>query len=640
MRDQGQHTQDVLCLDTMVGDILAIVNCIQLLGETDVFRAWLAGHHGIEDHEDLLEGYKFALNVLLRRLHDAVAYSAALGLSEDVVFSRARFVGIPLEKLPNSCDKTVILKHMHFEAKKVLRARTWAGVGSQTRQFQKVVLAPFDELKSNSTVSARHRIADVDAAIALSSMFHAYIYLVDTSKGLPQGYFVSMLRNTVAEPLGHTSQHYLARAFRGYKYALQFLWFRLLGGEFGGTPLARLHESDDWRDLGNRFELVRNDVIRPREAQAGAVFPMESLVHRGACAPTSLACLLTFDAPRPTLSHKERLDQAFLWYPVEFVDASEANIFNGVATFASLLSGIVEMNKRVGEKDKTPVIKLTHPTDDPDLYHFSYGALVELRSYSGMSDYSGWMLFYDCCYNSGSGVEGLRFADQLISEFSQGGFVQLAEETVRREEFLELMKGRLLSVTKRQILDAVRTRDELKWANDRLATAAGLLLELLAYYAICGSSHGGNVKKAEWDYKHLQQQIDVLVRDQASLLFLECKKPLSDLCEQAVRLGEKAKVLLRDPQFRRTWEVHEPTDVRHMLLVWDRPEDSVIRALTQQGTEVMVLSEELYKHPSFTRKDKGRLETVFKREGIARGPFGDSDDIPVLHARAEELFEL
>ena len=98
MEGETKNIKNTFTLDTMIGDILGIVNALEHLGQTDKFKDWLVSYHGIEDHNDLLEGYKFALNVLIRCLHDAIASSLSLNLSEDIIFSRARFVGIPLHR--------------------------------------------------------------------------------------------------------------------------------------------------------------------------------------------------------------------------------------------------------------------------------------------------------------------------------------------------------------------------------------------------------------------------------------------------------------------------------------------------------------------------------------------------------------
>lgn len=617
------------------------MNAIRLLGQTDEFRGWLVTYHGIQNDRDLFEGYKFALDVLSRLLHDAIAYKSSLNLSEDLVFSRARFVGIPLHKVPNSCDKAILLKNIHANAKGILRARAWSELDEGINQFEKEILSPFDNLKSASVVSPHYNISNLDEAVLYSSMFQVYIFLNDTRRGLPHGYRQSMLEDSLFEGFRLKNKEYLRRVFEGYTYSIQFLWHCLLEDRFSETSLVELHESADWYELDKYFARIQSEIIKPLEKETGASWGLDSLIHLAGPADKALEHLLVFKPPEPKLSEKEQLEQAFLWYEIELIDASESTVFNGVATFVSLLTGTVEMKRRIGAREKVHVIRLVHPTDEPNRRDFSYAILEEIFGSFGISDYSGWLLFYDCCYDSGSGVQELRFAEQCISDYLRDGLIELMERTVDKGEFLKLMGKSLLSTTKQAIFGVEQTRNALRVATDKLGTSSGLLLEFLGYYAFSPSSSDGDVKRIDWNYNRLDQQIDILVRDRTSLTFIECRKPsIDDPLEQGKKLRKKARILLGDAEFKREWEIDERTQIRYMLLTWDRPQQMTIESLNRQGIEIVILSEEVRRHPKFLGKSKDKLRKVFDRERILTSGVKETDGVASGDEEGGEVLEI
>lgn len=186
---------------------------------------------------------------------------------------------------------------------------------------------------------------------------------------------------------------------------------------------------------------------------------------------------------------------------VHYHKCCEGTVFNGVATFVSLMSGTVEMKKRIGAGEKVHVIRLVHPTGEPNRHDFSYAILVDVLGI--LSDYSGWLLFYDCCYNSGSGVQELKFAEQWISDYLHDGLIELTERTVGKDEFRKLMERLLLSTTKQAIFGVEQTRKVLRVASDKFGTSIGLLLELLGYYAFSPSSSEKDMNKIDWNYNRL-----------------------------------------------------------------------------------------------------------------------------------------
>ena len=102
-----------------IGNILAIVNCIGLLGQVNDFSDWVSKVHHLELNKELFEGYKFTFDVLFGRLFDEIGRNSSLDLKEDMWLSRALFAGIPISKVPNTSEKAVLLRNIHYLANKL-----------------------------------------------------------------------------------------------------------------------------------------------------------------------------------------------------------------------------------------------------------------------------------------------------------------------------------------------------------------------------------------------------------------------------------------------------------------------------------------------------------------------------------------
>jgi len=596
-------------IEKRVDDVLAIINALKLIGDVKAFRGWLATHHRITNDMDHFEGYKFTFNVLARRLHNEIGTNMSLGLYEDIVFSRASFAGIPLNKVPNSCEKTILLKNMHKAVRKVLRSSTWEGLETSVAQFENDILHPFVRLKSISIANPRYNLNSLDEALNYATIFEVYIYLNDTRHGIPHGYPQSMLDNSLHWLFEGNKDNYLRKAFKGYKYAIQFLWSCLLGERFDDSPLVKMHKVASWNSLDRYFEIIRAEIIQPLERKSGANLGLAPIIILCDDPKGIIGGLLRSIPPEPRLSKKEQLEQLFLWYPIELIDASEGALFNGVPAFVSALAGSIEIKRTLGNPEKTQVIRLIHPIDAYKNY-FSYCVLMEVTGL--FSDASGWILFFDCCYDTGSGIQDLNFAEQFITQYLEKGLIEVREKQITKGEFLSLMRPMLISSTKKEMLSAQRTNKNLRNIKDRFDTSRGLLLELLAYYIYCSLADINT--KVEWNYTYSKQQIDVLIRHVGRITFVQCTAWAPGLIQDSQRLKQKADILCTDPVFCKEWGIDNNVAKEYVVLVWDRPSPSIITAVRRQGIIIRILSEEINKHSKLLLKNKDKIRHVFVEE--------------------------
>ncbi|MFC1907207.1 hypothetical protein ACFLW8_03880 [Chloroflexota bacterium] len=379
--------------------------------------------------------------------------------------------------------------------------------------------------------------------------------------------------------------------FEGYKLAIQYLWFRLLGDEFSRSEASNIHVATDWDMFDEYYRPIQYELINPKEVLTGMRTGFNTLLVAGARAKSEISELLEPKAKEQPLSPKRELQRKFLWYDIEMVDAS-STIFSGVLNFVSLLVGAVVFRQRVGNPDPLLVIRIKHPAGGLDKYDYSYGVLLEAYGEFGISDYSGWLLFYDCCGDY-SGFAGSQhaMAEKEIREHLNQQTIEVHEITIEKDNLLNLLQGKLLSTTKNVMLAAEQTRSTLRLTKNQLGAARGLLLELIGTHHYCNVSD--DTVKVEWGYELLGKEIDVLVRTEKSLVFVECKKPeITDPVKQADKLKGKAGELLSLTEFCTTWNVNSSTHREFVFATWERPSTAVLRKMKAIGVRVLILSQE------------------------------------------------
>jgi hypothetical protein len=584
------------------GDILGAVHLLSILLDVETFKRWLASYHGPDTVAHIFNGYMFGLRTLVRLLHKAIDFDFSLDLTEDFVLSRARFYGVPIAEIPNSCEKAILLRNVHKASRNLLGSKSWVQLESRTKEFSDAVLIPLRRLLSYTKLTLPKVTPDHETAVNLVSQWQLHLFLSDTRRGYPHGYHQPMLPDRLTEER-------LSEAFEGYKLAVQYLWYRVLGDEFDGSVAAQIHKATSWREFDKYYRPIQYELIDPKEKLTGLNWGFNTLLVAEVGAKSMISDLLEPKAKEQPLSPQKELERKFLWYDVELVDAS-STIFSGVLTFISLLSGTVLLRQRVGNSDPLLVMRVKHPVDGTGAYDYSYGILLETHGSFG-SDYSGWLLFYDCCGDY-SGFAGSQhaMAEQEIQEHLSHKAIEIHEVTIPKDKLLNLMRGKLLSTTKDVMLAAEQTRSDLRLAEDKLGAARGLLLELLGmrhYYA----ASRGNIR-IEWAYERLGQEIDLLVGTGTSLIFVECKKPeVDNPVEQVDKLKKKAATLLSSTEFNTEWGVTSRTQMRYAFATWGRPQPAVLKKLGESGVAILVLSLE---KAGIGRTARDRLETVLDAE--------------------------
>ena len=245
--------------------------------------------------------------------------------------------------------------------------------------------------------------------------------------------------------------------------------------------------------------------------------------------------------------------------------------------------------------------------------------------YGLISDASGWLLFFSCCYDfTGTGLSQLQMVDGLISGYEKEGLVRVYKHSVTEDRFLNLMEPYLLFPPRAQeprispresrlkeIQEIAEVKKVLQETKDILGTARGLLLEFLGYYVFNVQENA----RLEWNYTRNGIQIDLLLRTKTEIRFFECKKPLGNIVSQAERFKTKSEDFIKDNQFVNEWEIGSNIDRVLTFIVWDRPNPTEYEEIASLRINIVVISEQLKTHRKFQGKEKDKIRHAFGELG-------------------------
>jgi len=562
--------------------ILSFVNILKITSKTDEFQEWVRLHHQIEVDEHIFVGYKFFLSVCIRGIVNSVIYEESLGLDEDFTFFRARFVGVTLEDIPNTCEKTVFIKNVWLISRQLRKAKNWEDLNEALESLDRIVFS-FDHFFEDY-ISVTNSLGK-DECLRVLTIIYTHIFLNDTGKGIPHIYrLVPILKTNIKE-------QYMEKAYLGYVYALQYLWFALLEeNKFKKTSLRELHkahiiyhdvneELDDglelqsftqnhlitnkeknnsetfskWLALDSFFGKINEEIVFQikKELNTDIVFHPLLKVKKGYDKKYFAELLSVQRISDPvylaeSTNHnliKKRLDYLFLWYNIDLLDSQELMLFNGLPSFISVLLGTVESSRLFAQEDIISVLKFKHPIEGTELYDYSYAVLVHAFSGMGISDYSGWLVFYDCATDYESSDLLFLQAEHLIDTFVEESKIEIKTELVGKDIFKEYLSKKIISAAS----DGLSLSEIKSKADIFAAEAKGKLFE----YAFCNwllERHSTSNSIIKFDVQENNEQIDAYEEFEDRIELYECKvqlhtEKIGDVVDQVKR---KVKALSSD----------------------------------------------------------------------------------------------
>lgn len=560
-------------------ETFAFLNMLSILSKTDEFRKWLINFHNLKDHDQFFEGYKCLVLTALRGFINSILMNDPFKLRDDELFTIANSRGFNIEKLPNSCEKVVFLKNVWRLSKSIRKPKSWKDLNV------KEALAPL--LKSYEVILKQNLKATKNTSkldsLTFATEFCAYLFLIDTRKARPHGYYVSILNNDL-------NLQYLDKIFTGYAYSLQFLWYKLLGSErFQKSCVKDLHRSqkvrfehdkktltinigtanservieetleekrerkfrksvfEKWLSIDQFFEEIRSEIIQPLEKKLdhGLGSLGKGLLQIEKFRKSNLGSLLKKDSTmEPAFvkkkdddSIKKQLDVKFLWEDLDILDAGQASWeFNGVFAFISMLTGYVKILHDHDSEGVVKVMIIKHPSDDESHYYYSFAILV--ASYGIFAHDSGWIVFFDCAMDSsGSGVELRDSCLNTIEKFRKDNSISVEELIVDKKLFKEFLDSRGVSYSKH-----TETSTLYREANEIVSQAKGKLFEYIFFkYWFDNKKH----KIIRCDFSLNDEQIDCIAVDERTVIVFECKLQLHEIQKTIKQIQKKIAAVKR-----------------------------------------------------------------------------------------------
>jgi len=522
-------------------ELLATLNILKITTNVKDFEAWLKNYHDIELTDNIFEGYKFFVTTIIRVLDGAIESDTSLELNEDVVFFRARFKGIPIEEIPNTCEKTVFIKNLLSLTKPLRKSKSWKEIKNAIRNLNRL-FELFDNLYKESKPTIN---IEKSTALNILSKFYTLILLNDTQRGLPLGYYSA---STLKANIG---SKYLEKVFEGYVLTLQYLWFKLLSAEiFNNSCVNSLHEVlktnnvEGWYALVEFYGKINGEIIEPLEDELKMTLGIEPLLVIEKVDKNIFRHLLSkrgLDEPeyfkkRRKDDIKKWLDYKLLWYNVEVL-SSTGSIFSGVPAFIAILLGLTKL-----VKDKIFVKVFEHEVEGVNGYDYSYGILIPAFGSLGITDYSGWLIFFDCATDySGFGGSLYSWAKFWIDKLKKDNLIEVEEIEVDKNIFKEYLKERSVSsvfdmVVADRIIDISKIKSEFEELK-------GYIFELIVYKWLTTK----NFDKIRHNHFIDGEQIDVFYREGKKIYLYECKVALhkDSLKDKLKQIKRKTDVLRR-----------------------------------------------------------------------------------------------
>lgn len=424
-----------------IGDFLGIVQCLLIITDVTSYKKWINEYHSMEVMNSHLPGYKLLFDTLFRMLVSDIERNTSLKLTSDDMFDRASFTGTSVNNLPNTCEKTILIKNLLEYFRDVIDSNNWAKLENCMSKLSNQVLYPFNRVRDVSVIDSQYAVPDLDTAVTYSSMFQTYIFLNDTSRGIPHGYMPAMIDDEeVTIGYQYRIAQRLGNAFEGYKYGVQYLWSRLLKRKFQESVVSDIHKTNDWKSFDKYFDRIQTEIINPLEKSTRAIMGYDRFIVVKRSPKHFFLELLEKKPPEKELPPKEYLRREFLWYPIQLVDSSDYS-FSGIPAFAPLLMGMIQNKRRSKNKTKAKVVRIIHGGVEDHRRSYSYAVLSELSGY--ISDSSGWLLFFDCCDDRGSTSGLFRYVESLLKRYYENEFIEILNLRIAKEEFIDLIKDEI-----------------------------------------------------------------------------------------------------------------------------------------------------------------------------------------------------
>ena len=575
-------------------EIFGFIRIINKLRDVKSFNDWLFDFHKIKNNLEFFDGYLFLIIVCLRKMIDSISIDNSLDLEEDFIYNRAVFTGKFINDLPNSSEKIIFLKNIYNITKKVNRSKSWIELNQNLDYVNQNLFSKYEYLLENClSINEKLSSYSLDNILDNLAIFNSYLFLIDTSHGKPKGYISILLKDKLTPT-------YLINSFKGYIYGLQYLFSSFLGSEFEKTSLTKLHQCYKprkklnkieknkihyarrlWLCIDKYFPLIQEEIVEPIEKKInfrlGDYFSEPVFTPFAIPNKNKLKELIIKIPPEPSYLNKsdqksifKQLKLNLLWYPFKVL-SGEYPIFTGVMSFIIVLNGNVTLKSSYDIKEKVEVIRFIHPLNNAK-NNYSYAILIDNLTNTGLTDYSGWLIFYNCCNDfSGFGGNSHIQAEHFISLYIDKKLLNIREFRIPLDNF-----NKFLDENEERSYLRLTTQDNYESLK---ADIKGKFFEsIVSYYLL---KKGLDVK---WAPKTEIAQIDIIAQNDDILYFYECKVTLGQkYLEIARKFLNKIEKLIEERDFiLEQMKIDKITKYRIVLVIWNNLDSKRKKAIKKQ----------------------------------------------------------
>lgn len=538
----------------LTSQIIPSLQTLKIIGDVKTFVSWLKTQHPNINSENLFEGYKYSLICCLNCFVDGISSDEILEINNDFLLNRALSENISIDQIDSSCEKTIFLKNLRPYYKAIEKAKSYDDIIESLEKFNREVGSKFDEIFMKNIIISNDLELDKETATKFLLIDYAHTYLVQINNNGPTANSIHPLS------VNWTEANKKALYLEGYKYAVQFLWYQLLGeNEFNQTHLTKLHLADSWRDykyiekekpedsvfdnifnqefnldeqtsFDSYFYWIKKEITDPLHNQYKIyIYTIESYFkfqphgyHKQALFSGLLEAKKQKNEVK--LNWDAQIQKCLYWYPFEIVNARESQMHHGIPSFNTMLAGTTTLhNSTNSEFSKIIAAKFTHPhTGSKTKHDYSYGILVDSQSAAGHY-YSGWVIYQNACgdYSGFSGSEH-KSTEELIQKYLKDEKIELRELSIPLEKFIDFTNQYTKSETERSIIE------QNKLIPDIIQKSKAYLLELITYY-VCSRKYAANYtitlgegSKVKGD-KNKGGEKDIVLKNKNEVIVIECK---------------------------------------------------------------------------------------------------------------------
>ncbi|MBI2268782.1 MAG: hypothetical protein HYU69_00320 [Bacteroidetes bacterium] len=582
-------------MNSLVHNIIPSIRILKLISNSQDYEFWLKKEYRKPVDAKIFQGYKFFIECAFSQLFDHVAGEDFFKAQEDFLLQCASGQSKFIEKLPNTCERIIFLKNIYNSFKPVLKSKNLSELNSNLQSFLNE-MEVFEKIFDGYFKFSRRKNITRGNAIGFLLMENLYIQFTQVNNNGPVAYHGTLLKNYWID------DNRLEFCLYGYKYALQYIWHKIVGEKvYRKTSLRLMHRALSWRKyvylkqpkglshmeqiLNQRFDLkrqtsldsyfyrIKHEIITPTERKydfdilsAENFFKTNDKRFQKKIFKKLLSSKGMAD-PYSTLSMEEKIEMLLYWHPL-LVFEEGAAMHNGIPAFITLLAGTIALRKNTRTFRKVIVCKFVHPLDEKR-NDYSYGILIDSKAAAGHY-YNGWLLYYDCCgdHSGFSGSEQKR-AEEIIQKYKRNGRLQLREMSVDKGLFKKYVAKHMYSpdqeaLTAQKVREVEErleqeSRKRKLLDDDILGKAKAIILEQLAFYIHSKNYH--DKYSVDLNINKSSGEIDVILHSNSEVRIIECKvtPDNNNLKIERKKLIKKLKVYKQRKKQYEFWFWHQPS---------------------------------------------------------------------------------